>query len=379
MRGTSMAHFPRAIRPTALSLLALVLACGSPPTPGDSPGDSDLRFEISLSPELGAEPLDGRVLLLISTTDNPEPRFQGLRSTNPPQIFGGDVEALGPGESTVLGHGSRGYPLESLAEIPAGDYFVQAVFNLYTTFRRADGHTIKAHMDQWEGQQWNRSPGNLVSSVEGVRIDPASDDVIRLTLDQRIPPLEPPEDTDYVKHIRFRSDILSEWWGHDMELGAVVVLPAGFEDHPEARYPVVYWHGHFPFTFNGFRETPPEEGLTGSALARAESQYRFFQDWVSGELGRFLLVFMQHPTPFYDDSYAVNSRTTGPTGTPSPRSSCPGWSPGSGPSASPGPGRCRGAPRVVGNPWPGRCSTRTSSTGPGPSARTRWISATSSW
>ena len=240
---------------------------------------------MSVSPELALDPLDGRVILLISTTDDPEPRFQSLRSLTPPQIFGGDVEGLRPGESTMLHASSRGYPLESFSEIPPGDYYVQAVFNVYTTFHRADGHTIKAHMDQWEGQQWNRSPGNLVSQVERVQIDPRTDEVINLVLDEQIPDLDPPEDTEYVKHIKFRSDILSEWWGHDMDLGAVVVLPEGFEEHPEARYPVVYWHGHFPATFRGFRETPPEAGLTGQALARAESEYRFFQDWVSGRVG----------------------------------------------------------------------------------------------
>jgi hypothetical protein len=306
-----MADYSKAMRLSALSLLGGVLSCG---TPGVPPADSNLQFEVSLSPEMETGPLDGRVILLISDPDEPEPRFQNLRSLNPPQIFGGDVEALGPGESTIIGYGSRGYPLESIAELPVGDYFVQAVLNVYTTFQRADGHTIKAHMDQWEGQQWNRSPGNLVSPVERVLIDPASSDLIHLTLDVRIPRLEAPEDTELVKHIRFRSDILSEWWGHDMDLGAVVVLPAGFEEHPEARYPVVYWQGHFPSTFRGFRETPPEEGLTGRARAAAEGQYRFFQQWVSGELGRFILVFMQHPTPFYDDSYAVNSENNGPYG-----------------------------------------------------------------
>ena len=299
-----------------LPLLVLLSACAAPDggAPGEVPSDTELQFEITLAPELETGALDGRVLLLISTAEEPEPRFQSLRSPSPPQIFGGDVDNLAPGESTRLGEGTRGYPLERLAELPPGDYFVQAVFNVYTTFQRADGHTIKAHMDQWEGQQWNRSPGNLLSTVERVRVDPGSDDVIRLSLDRVIPPLDPPEDTEYVKHIKFRSEILSAWWGHDMHLGAVVVLPGGFHEHPEARYPVVYWQGHFPATFRGFRETPPEEGLTGAARARAESQYRFFQEWISGRMGRFLLVLMQHPTPFYDDSYAVNSQNNGPYG-----------------------------------------------------------------
>jgi hypothetical protein len=197
--------------------------------------------------------------------------------------------------------------------MPAGDYYVQAVLNVYTTFRRADGHTVEAHMDQWEGQQWNRSPGNLLSDVERVHIDPASGETLRITLSRKIPPIPAPEDTKYVKHIKFRSEILSEWWGHDMDLGAIVVLPEGFDEHPDARYPVAYLHGHFPRTF-GFRETPPDPELTGRARERADAQYRFFQDWQSGALGRFLIVLMQHPTPYYDDSYAVNSENNGPYG-----------------------------------------------------------------
>ena len=279
----------------------------SAPVPG-------FRFEIVVPIEMADGPVDGRILLLVSESDDPEPRFQRLRSLDTPLIFGVDVEGLTPGEPAIVDVTALGFPIESIAEIPAGDYFVQAVLNLYTTFERADGHTIKAHMDQWEGQHWNRSPGNLYSLVERVAVDPASGRAHSLSLTEEIPPIEPPEDTEYVKHIKFRSDILSDWWGHDIALGAVVVLPEGFDEHPEARYPAVYWHGHFPRTFTGFQEEPPDAEVSGVARERAEGRYQFFQDWVSGELGRFLIVLMQHPTPFYDDSYAVNSANNGPYG-----------------------------------------------------------------
>ena len=154
-----------------------------------------------------------------------EPRFQGVWGPNPIQIFGVDVEGLQPADVAVIDAGTRGYPLEGASEIPPGEYFVQAVLNVYTTFQRADGHTIKAHMDQWEGQQWNVSPGNLMSGVERVRVDPGGDDVIRIALTDRMPPIDPPQDTRYVKHIKFRSEILSEWWGHDMEPSLVTSFP----------------------------------------------------------------------------------------------------------------------------------------------------------
>jgi enterochelin esterase-like enzyme len=260
------------------------------------------------------EPLDGRLLLLVSRDSTPEPRFQRLRSPMAPALFGIDVEGLGAGDVATFRGSVRGWPVERVQLLPADDYFVQAVLNVYTTFQRADGHVIKAHMDQWEGQQWNRSPGNLVSPVLRVRVDPGATEPLRLTLTEEMPPIEPPKDTRYVRHIRFRSELLSEWWGHDIDLGAVVVLPEGYDEHPDARYPVVYWQGHFPRTFTGFQEEPPDPALTGRAREAAQSRYQLFQDWVSGSLGRFMIVLLQHPTPFYDDSYAVNSANNGPYG-----------------------------------------------------------------
>ncbi len=273
-----------------------------------------IRFEIVLDESVSAEPVDGRIIFIVADRSSPEPRFRRLRSPMAPAIFGIDVEGLAPGEIAVIDSDVRGWPLESVTEIPPGEYYVQAVLNVYTTFHRADGYTIKAHMDQWEGQQWNRSPGNLISDVIPVQIGSESNQLIRVNLSQEIPPIDPPEDTKYVKHLKFRSEILSDWWGHDMHLGAVVVLPEGFDEHPDARYPVLYYHGHFPSTFRGFIETPPGQLPTVNAQRSAEGRYRFFQEWVNGDLGRFLIVLMQHPTPFYDDSYAVNSANNGPYG-----------------------------------------------------------------
>jgi len=302
---------------TPLRLLAGVvvstaLAAGLTASAAAPPGG--VRFSISYPASLDAGPLDGRVLLVVSSTNDREPRFQVGRGLNSQPLFGVDVEGLAPGQAAVVDASTRGWPVESLAALPAGDYWVQAVLNVYTTFNRADGHTIKAHMDQWEGQHWNTSPGNLMSAPRLVHLDPAAGGTIGIELGEKMPPIDPPQDTKYVKHVKFRSEILSKWWGTDIYLGAIVVLPEGFDEHPDARYPVAYNQGHFPRTWNGFRETPPGDDLTGQARERAEAGYRFFQEWTSGKLGRFLIVLIQHPTPFYDDSYAVNSENSGPYG-----------------------------------------------------------------
>ena len=72
---------------------------------------------------------------------------------------------------------------------------MQALVNVYTQFHRADGHTIWAHMDQWEGQRFNRSPGNLFSAVQKVHLDSSAGYTVKLETGQVFPAVEVPSDT----------------------------------------------------------------------------------------------------------------------------------------------------------------------------------------
>jgi len=54
-------------------------------------------------------------------------------------------------------------------DIPAGEYYVQALVNRYETFKRSDGHTIKMPMDQGEGQKWTASRKLLQQAREDAR------------------------------------------------------------------------------------------------------------------------------------------------------------------------------------------------------------------
>ena len=56
-----------------------------------------------------------------------------------------------------------------------------------------------------------------------------------------------------------------------MYLGAHVLLPEGFDEHPDARYPLVIYHGHFPPAFGGFREEPPDSEPEAANTASASS------------------------------------------------------------------------------------------------------------
>jgi hypothetical protein len=280
----------------ALCLLGTVPgACSHRPPPSPSP----LRFEVVLPAGLGEAPgvtppktpIDGRLILILSNDPGTEPRFQ-LRDESPSQqAFGVDVAGLKPGGSVVVDGTVLGYPAASLAAVPAGRYRAQAVLNVYETFRRSDGKVVELHPDHGEGQQWNVSPGNLVSAPVEVEVDPGKPGTIRLALAAVLPPRPRPADSRQIRHVRIVSPLLSRFWGRPVELGAVVLLPDGYDEHPRARYPVVYYHGHFEPTI------PLSEG-------NAEE----------GPAPRMLLVTLQHANPYYDDSYAVDSANVGPYG-----------------------------------------------------------------
>ncbi len=282
------------------------------------------RFAISFPSEKSKTPLDGRMLLMISTDGSQEPRMQINDSQKTQQIFGVDVDGLKPAQKAFIDGAVFGYPRKSLNEVPAGTYWVQALLHKYETFNRSDEHTVKLPMDRGEGQHWNLAPGNLHSKPRQIRIDPNNAETIEIALDQEIPPIQPPKDTRYIKHVKIQSEKLTRFWGRPMHLGAVVLLPHGFDEHPEARYPLMVFHGHFPHTFGGFRETPPDPNLKPDYIERfkvhgynkiqQEYAYKFYQDWISASFPRFIVIEVQHANPYYDDSYAVNSANLGPYG-----------------------------------------------------------------
>jgi hypothetical protein len=283
-----------------------------------------LKIAVSYPRSLQAAPVDGRLLLLLSKDESAEPRFQIADGPSTQQAFGIDVERWVP-ETDVLFDGRvLGYPRTSFADVPAGTYTVQAVLHRYETFTRSDGHIVKLPMDRGEGQQWNRAPGNLYSTPRRMAIDPATTDTLHVTLDSVMPPIPEPPDTRYIKHVRIQSDRLTTFWGRPMYLGAHVLLPAGFDEHPDARYPLVIFHGHFPRTFEGFREEPPDPGIACERSERfnldcynrieQEQAHEFYKYWTGADAPRMIVIEIQHANPYYDDSYAVNSANLGPYG-----------------------------------------------------------------
>lgn len=317
---------------TPLVLIMLAFTIGA----GGNDAAAGAGFAVRVSDTVGIGAVDGRLLLLLSTDGSEEPRFQISDSHDTQQVFAVDINGVQPGTSVFVGDSAFGYPLSDLRGVKAGEYWVQALLHRYETFHRADGHVVKLPMDRGEGQHWNRAPGNLYSTPTRVTWSPGSDQPVSIELDNVIPEIERPADTEWVRHVRIRSELLSDFWGRDMYLGAHVLLPAGFDNHSDAHYPLVIMHGHYPHDFFGLRTTPPDPELVepdwewisehcanghhpqcderGYVRVRQQAAYDFFRAWTGPDFPRVLVVTIQHPTPYFDDSYAVNSANMGPYG-----------------------------------------------------------------
>ncbi len=281
-----------------------------------------VRIEVTVP--AGRTPLNGHLVLAIAKNSSSEPRFQIGETYESAQAFGIDIDHLAPGKPIPIDAATVGYPLEHISAIPAGKYFVQAVFTAYERFHLASGVEIDLPPDRGEGQQWNTKPGNFYSKPRKLEIDPQSNAVLRIILDQVIPPISPDPMAEvqkegasqWLKFIRIRSAMLSQFWGRDVFLGAWVLLPDGWAAHPAAHYPLIIYQDHFHPEFGAgvdFR-TRPRKPDPKSPPGEIDYGFRFFEDWTSGRLPRVIILYIQDANPYYDDSYDVNSANLGPYG-----------------------------------------------------------------
>eukprot|EP00047_Mylnosiga_fluctuans_P003936 m.231818 g.231818 ORF g.231818 m.231818 type:complete len:584 (-) comp12265_c0_seq1:144-1895(-) len=273
----------------------------------------------------GKTPVTGRVFVAISTDTSleTEPRDQISDDHSTQQLFGIDVSNLSPGQYVQIDSSVLGYPVRTSASIPAGSYAVQAIVQPYDRYRRGDGTTVwLPRVVVNKAGNILRAPGTLSSRPVVQALSNSSTTVLSATMvDPDVPFVGPANDTDYIKHVSIRSPSLSEFWGRDIFLEACVLLPYGWADHPDARYPMVVYQGHYSddwATPVAFSEQPPAANLTDLAYVQALYAYYLYRNWTDPDglfKGRRVLVMtVKHPTPFFDDSYAVNSANMGPYG-----------------------------------------------------------------
>jgi enterochelin esterase-like enzyme len=296
-------------------ILALSIALCAPAGLGQ-------RIEVTVP---SSKPLNGHLVLVFAKKEKPEPRMQLSENYLSAQGFGVDVEDLAPGKPIVVDAKTFGYPRRSLADIETGDYFVQAVFNVYEEFHLSSGKTVWLPPEKGEGQHWNEKPGNAFNKPEKIHFDGKTQQAVKLNLDQVVPPIEGTDDdpvvmaakspaAKWLKYMRFRSEKLSKFWGRDTYLGAWILLPDGFDEHPDAKYPLIVYQDHYHAGIGPVPFTSAAPDPKSPAFRRLQMGYKLFQDWTTGRLPRVILIYVQNANPYYDDSYDVDSANVGPYG-----------------------------------------------------------------
>ena len=144
------------LRPLVRSLVIATLAL--------SPLAAQVRVTLANG---AAAPMDGRLLVMLSTDSTAEPRFQIADGPKTQLLFGSDVTGWTRGTARTVDANANGYPLASLRAVPPGRYWMQAVLNVYQTYRRADGHVVSLRRTEGKGSSGTASPGTATARRAG--------------------------------------------------------------------------------------------------------------------------------------------------------------------------------------------------------------------
>jgi len=195
------------------------------------------KFRLVMDEHLQRVPYSGRVYVVLGRAARPEPRQQMTNWFAPAQTLALDVSGIVPGAPIEVGGTVMSFPLP-FAAIKPGTYWAQAVV------RRAVDHPSPG-----------QGPGDLYSKPVEVRFDPgaaADGSEIELRLTEQVGQAAFTESED-VRLVEVRSELLSAFHGRDYRVRASVCLPSGWADEPERRWPSVVMISGFGGTHRDIR------------------------------------------------------------------------------------------------------------------------------
>jgi S-formylglutathione hydrolase FrmB len=179
-----------------------------------------VEFEVTLDPAVAQQAVSGRLYVFLSQRPLQEPR-DGPNWFSPEPFFGLDVKDFQPGTARRINDAADGFP-DRLSKLPPGKYRAQALLG---------------HNPDLSSQ--SHAPGNAFSRVVEVEVSAGRVQAVALALDRIVPPKNFP-DVKWVKQVSVKSRLLGQFLKRDVLQEAAVTLPAGYDDHPERRYPVIY-------------------------------------------------------------------------------------------------------------------------------------------
>jgi len=242
---------------------------------------TELSFKVSVAPEnKNSFKPDGRLFLYFSESENSEPRY-GAGTGPGSYVFARNVEKWS-GEEDLVVTGKDEWVKTgdwNLTDVPEGEYYVQAVW------RQSGDKESRINV-----------PGNLYS--DPVKVEVNGNNEISLVLSNLIPERKLAEH-ELVKMVDIKSDILSTWWNKPVNLKASVLLPSGYANNPDKRYPVRFNVAGFSGRYDRVNSLVNNEDLMSW--------------WTSAEAPQIITVFLDGEGPF-GDSYQIDSENSGPFG-----------------------------------------------------------------
>jgi hypothetical protein len=252
-------------------------------SPATSPNPAAWQFEVTMKRGLAPSAKDGRLFVILARMKDPEPRLTLDRTgLDAPQVLARDLKGFGPGAVAVADAGAFAFPITSLAGVPAGDYFAQALFD-----SNADLHLRDA-------------PGNLYSKPKKIHFDPAQGGDWKLELKEQVPAEQLPAETAQIKFVEIQSKLLSDFYSRPIFLRAGIILPRDYERDSSRRYPLWVRIGGLDTRYT-------------DVLNAMEKKSEFAQTWQADDTPRLILLQLDGAGP-NGDPYYVNSANNGPFG-----------------------------------------------------------------
>ena len=265
-------------------LLILLLLLAAPACAQSQKTTTSLRFTVTLARELKPSASAGRLFVVVGRKGKDEPRLEiGETGLDAAPVLARDVENFTPAAPQTLDAKAIIFPLNDLADLPAGEYEVQALYD--------SNRDVKSP----------NAAGNLYSDVRRVRLDAARGGDVALELRHKVPPETLPPDTEYVKYIKIQSKLLSDFHHRPIYLRAGVILPRGYaQGDSSQRYPLRVHIGGYGESFTRVAKMMSE----GAEFRRA---------WEAPDAPPLITLHLDGDGPF-GDCYQVNSANNGPYG-----------------------------------------------------------------
>jgi hypothetical protein len=240
---------------------------------------NDLNIEIESRQTIDAK---GRLHLVFSKSADREPRnYSAWPTRNIEPLFSKDLENIPANEAMQVNFNDAGFPYRSLQDLPPGNWFVQVIYDTDAFDSRIN------------------SPGNYYSEVQKVELDFLDSKVLSFNLSKKLPPETLPAEQEHLKFVKMPSELLTEFWQHDMYLRAGVILPKDYYSQPNKVFPVVFSIGGYHGRYD-----------------RAERTFNnkdFQTYWFGDDAPNMVLVFLDGEAPL-GDSYQIDSANNGPYG-----------------------------------------------------------------